>query len=418
MTEFVSRPHVAVIGGGPAGLAAAEVLSAHGCAVSVAEQMPTMGRKLLMAGRGGLNLTHSENADRFAARYGAARPMMEAALSAFSPRDMVEWAEGLGQDCFTGSSGRVFPRVMKASPLLRAWLARLAARGVRLLTRHRWDGWDAQGRLCMSGPGGSVHWRVDATVLALGGASWARLGSDGAWRERLVASGIEVTPFAPANCGFVTGWSETFRTRFAGTPLRGVAIRLEDGEQARGEAMVTQAGIEGGAIYALSAAIRERIARTGHARILLDLRPALDVAEVTTRIARVRTRESLSNTLRKALRLAPVSVALLREGAGGQPPRDPAALARLVKAVPVVLHAPAALDRAISVAGGIAWSALDRHLMLRARPGVFAAGEMLDWEAPTGGFLLQGCMATGRMAGEGAWQWLRDSRQGLYPSAP
>ncbi|MCE2576213.1 TIGR03862 family flavoprotein [Komagataeibacter sp. FNDCR2] len=418
MIEFVSRPHVAVIGGGPAGLAAAEILSARGCAVSVAEQMPTMGRKLLMAGRGGLNLTHSETADLFAARYGAARPMMETALSAFSPRDMVEWAQGLGQACFTGSSGRVFPRAMKASPLLRAWLARLAGRGVRLLTRHRWDGWEEDGRLRVSGPGGSVCWRVDATVLALGGASWARLGSNGVWRERLLASGIDVTPFAPANCGFVAGWGEGFRARFAGTPLRGIAVTLEDGESVRGEAMVTDAGIEGGAIYALSAAIRERIARTGRARILLDLRPSLGEAEITTRIARVRSRESLSNTLRKGLRLAPVAAALLREGAGGSPPRDPAALARLVKAVPVELHAPAALDRAISVAGGIAWSALDRNFMLRALPGVFAAGEMLDWEAPTGGFLLQGCMATGRMAGEGAWEWLRDSRHGLYPSAP
>lgn len=418
MTEFVFRPHVAVIGGGPAGLAAAEILSARGCAVSVVEQMPTMGRKLLMAGRGGLNLTHSENADLFASRYGASRPMMEAALSAFTPQDMVAWAEGLGQPCFVGSSGRVFPRGMKASPLLRAWLARLAAKGVRLLTRHRWEGWDAAGRLKVSGPGGEVTWRVDATVLALGGASWARLGSDGAWRARLQALGIDVTPFAPANCGFATRWSDGFRTRFAGIPLRGIGITLENGETVRGEAVVTETGIEGGAVYALSAAIRDRIGQTGSARVRLDLRPALGVGEIATRLARVRARESLSNTLRKALRLSPVAMALLYEDRNGPPPRDPTSLALLVKGVPVELSAATALDRAISVAGGIAWSQLDSHFMLRALPGVFAAGEMLDWEAPTGGYLLQGCMATGRMAGEGAWEWLRDSQRGRYPSPP
>ncbi|GBQ17402.1 aminoacetone oxidase family FAD-binding enzyme [Komagataeibacter rhaeticus] len=418
MTEFVFRPHVAVIGGGPAGLACAEILSARGCAVSVVEQMPTMGRKLLMAGRGGLNLTHGEAAERFATRYGAARPMLSRALAAFTPQDMVAWAEGLGQPCFTGSSGRVFPRAMKASPLLRAWLARLAGRGVRLLTRHRWEGWDAAGRLRVTGPGGPACWRVNATVLAMGGASWARLGSDGAWRERLLGLGVDVAPFAPANCGFVTDWGTDFTTRFAGTPLRGISLALEGGPSVRGEAVVTQAGIEGGAVYALSAAIRDRIARDGHALVHVDLRPALDVADIATRLARVRARESLSNTLRKALRLAPEAIALLREGGDGPPPRDPTALARRVKAVPVVLRAPAALDRAISVAGGIAWSALDERLMLRARPGVFAAGEMLDWEAPTGGYLLQGCMATGRLAGEGAWEWLRDSLRGRYPSAP
>ena len=418
MTEFVFRPHVAVIGGGPAGLACAEILAARGCAVSVVEQMPTMGRKLLMAGRGGLNLTHTEDATRFAARYGAARPMLARALAAFTPQEMVQGAEGLGQPCFTGSSGRVFPRAMKASPLLRAWLARLAGGGVRLLTRHRWEGWDTDGRLCVRGPGGPACWRVNATVLAMGGASWARLGSDGAWRERLLGLDVDVTPFTPANCGFVTGWSDAFRTRFAGTPLRGIALTGPDGQTVRGEAIVTATGMEGGAVYALSAAIRDQIARTGHALVHIDLRPALDVADITTRIARVRARESLSNTLRKALRLAPEATALLREGADGPPPRDPAALARLVKAVPVMLRAPAALDRAISVAGGIAWSALDERLMLRALPGVFAAGEMLDWEAPTGGYLLQGCMATGRLAGEGAWEWLRDSQRGRYPSAP
>ncbi|MBV1831205.1 TIGR03862 family flavoprotein [Komagataeibacter sp. AV436] len=418
MTEFVFRPHVAIIGGGPAGLAAAEILSGRGCAVSVVEQMPTMGRKLLMAGRGGLNLTHSEDMAAFGARYGAAAPMMQAALTAFSPADMMKWAEGLGQPCFTGSSGRVFPRAMKASPLLRAWLERLAARGVRLLTRHRWQGWDEAGRLRVSGPGGAACWRVDATVLAMGGASWARLGSDGAWRGRLEGLGVDVTPFAPANCGFVTGWSPAFRERFAGTPLRGIGLALENGPGTRSEAVVTETGIEGGAVYALSAAIRERIARTGHARLLIDLRPALDPVGIATRIARVRARESLSNTLRKALKLSPVAVALMREGGDGPLPRAPQALAARVKAVPVDVCAPEALDRAISVAGGVAWSALDAHFMLRALPGVFAAGEMLDWEAPTGGYLLQGCMATGRMAGEGAWAWLQDSRRERYPSAP
>ncbi|MDT8870919.1 NAD(P)/FAD-dependent oxidoreductase [Komagataeibacter rhaeticus] len=289
--------------------------------------------------------------------------------------------------------------------------------GVRLLTRHRWEGWDAAGRLRVTGPGGPACWRVNATVLAMGaqaGRDWGRMvrGVSVCW------GWVWMLRLCPANCGFVTDWGTDFTTRFAGMPLRGISLALEGGPSVRGEAVVTQAGIEGGAVYALSAAIRDRIARDGHALVHVDLRPALDVADIATRLARVRARESLSNTLRKALRLAPEAIALLREGGDGPPPRDPTALARRVKAVPVVLRAPAALDRAISVAGGIAWSALDERLMLTRAARCVCRGRDAGLGAPTGGYLLQGCMATGRLAGEGAWEWLRDSQRGRYPSAP
>ncbi|MBM9403589.1 TIGR03862 family flavoprotein [Gluconacetobacter azotocaptans] len=411
-------PHIVVIGGGPAGLAAAGELAGRGCTVTVLERMPTVGRKILMAGRGGLNLTHSEPFDRFVTRYGPARPWLEPALRAFAPDDLRHWAEDLGQPCFTGSSGRVFPQAMKASPLLRAWVARLTGLGVNIRTRHDWTGWNAAGRVTFTGPDGAGAMSADAVILAMGGASWPRLGSDGQWTRLLAQQGVIAAPFQAANCGFATNWTEATRTRFAGKPLRGIALTMEgaSGAPVRGEAVVTAAGLEGGAIYALSAPLRDRIAAQGQARVLLDLRPDMSLDVVQARLERVRGRESLSNTLRKALRLPPVAVAILREGADGAPPRDTAELARLVKAVPVTLLAPDSLDRAISVAGGIRAADVDARFMLRALPGVFAAGEMLDWEAPTGGYLLQACFATGRAAAAGVLDWLQEGAKERYPS--
>jgi len=406
------KPAVAVIGGGPAGLACAEVLALGGCAVMVVEQMPSVGRKLLMAGRSGLNLTHAEPRADFVARYGAAAPFLRPMIEAFDADALRGWAEGLGEPCFVGTSGRVFPVSMKASPLLRAWMVRLASLGVSVRTRTRWVGFAPEG-VRIEGPQGPAVLPVRAAVLAMGGASWSRLGADGLWATRL--GDVAVTPFAPANCGFRAAWSDMMGARFAGQPLKSVALH-HAGQVVRGDAMITATGLEGGAVYALSAAIRDAIARDGRAEVRIDLRPDLDVRVVAERLARVRARESLSNRLRKALRLAPCAVALLREA--GPMPEGTAALAARIKAVPVVLTAPESLDRAISVAGGIALGALDARLMLRQAPGVFAAGEMLDWEAPTGGYLLQACFATGRAAGQGVLGWLRDGGSALYPCAP
>jgi len=404
----VENPRVAVIGAGPAGLMAAEILSARGLKVTVYDRMPSPGRKFLMAGRGGLNLTHSEDSESFVSRYGAAAPQLAPILAAFGPKALIAWAEGLGQKTFVGSSGRVFPKVMKASPLLRAWLIRLAAQGVELRTRHEWQGWDAEGRLQFDVQGTPVSVRVDATILALGGASWPRLGSNGAWTGILERRGIAIAPLRPANCGFMLDWSEHFRSAFAGQPLKGIALSFA-GRSVRAEAMVTAYGLEGGGIYALSAALRDAIAAYGSATLAIDLRPDLSLAEVTAKLAATKRGQSQSNVLRKALHLAPVAVNLLREAHGVHLPKEPEALARCVKSVALKLTAPAPIERAISTAGGIAFSELDENLMLRAIPGVFAAGEMLDWEAPTGGYLLTACFATGVAAAKGVIQSLARS---------
>lgn len=354
-----------------------------------------------MAGRGGLNLTHSEPLEQFLSRYGAARERLEPMLRAFSARDLVAWAEGLGQPTFTGSSGRVFPKALKASPLLRAWLARLDRQEVALLPRHEWLGWDDGGALAFRrGDGERVTARPDATLLALGGASWPRLGASGDWVNRLSERGAKVAPLRATNCGFLTDWSQTFAARFQGQALKGVGLAL-DGHQVRGEALVTAQGLEGGAVYALSAALREAIAAAGPVSIRIDLRPDETVERLARKLSQARRGDSLSTRLRRALNLAPVAIGLLREGFGAGLPSEPDALAAAVKAAPVLLTAPAPLARAISSAGGVAWSAVDEGLMLRALPGVFAAGEMLDWEAPTGGYLLQACFATGMWAAEG-----------------
>ena len=403
MSDGYSNPRTAaVIGGGPAGLMAAEVLSAAGVAVTVYDRMPTLGRKLLMAGRGGLNLTHSEPAEGFLARYAAAAPRLAPMLEAFPPSALIAWAEGLGQPVFTGSSGRVFPRAMKASPLLRAWLGRLADQGVQVRTRHRWNGWTADGALAFSGPDGeSITAQAEVTILALGGASWPRLGSDGGWTDLLAARGVAIRPLLPANSGFTVAWSELFRSRFAGAPLKNAAF-THDGRRVRGEAVVTGYGLEGGAVYALSAPLRDAVLAAGTARLEIDLRPDLSAGQLTARLERPRGGQSLANFLRKAGRLSPLEINLLREAHGVSLPAGAAELAASIKSIPVVLTGVQGLDRAISTAGGVDLEAVDDGLMLRALPGVYAAGEMLDWEAPTGGYLLQACFATGATAAQAA----------------
>lgn len=404
-------PHVAIVGAGPAGLAAAEVLAAAGASVDVYDGLPSAGRKFLLAGRGGLNLTHSEALAPFLSRYGAAEPAMAPWIRAFDGPAVRAWADGLGVETFVGSSGRVFPREMKAAPLLRAWLHRLRQAGVRLHMRHRWVGRDGDGTLHFQHPEGPRTVRADAVVLALGGASWSRLGSDGAWVAPLQAAGVPVVPLRPSNCGFdvAGGWSDFVRERLAGAPLKPVAAWVGGaGDRARavaGEFVLTATGVEGSLVYALSAPLREAIDRDGEATLWLDLLPQLDAARVAREVAHPRGTRSLASHLASRLKLPPVKRALLHEHLGAEGLHDPARVAEALKALPVRLAAARPIDEAISTAGGVDWSGLDEHLMLRAWPGVFCAGEMLDWEAPTGGYLLTGCLATGRAAGHGVTHW-------------
>jgi hypothetical protein len=399
----------AIIGAGPAGLMAAEVLAQGGARVTVFDTMPSAGRKFLMAGRGGLNLTHSEKLPQFLARYREAAPRLAAAIEAFPPDRLREWSEALGQPTFVGSSGRVFPKAFKASPLLRAWLRRLDAAGVQFLFRHRWIGWDERGRLVFRTPDGEHAVDARATVLALGGASWPRLGSDGAWVEMLAAKGVTISPLRPANSGFTVAWSDVFRSRFEGQPLKGVALSFGP-HIVRGEAIITRIGIEGGAVYALSAELREAIASSGHAILRIALRADLEPDELSARLSAPRGKQSLSNFLRKAAQLSPVGIGLLQEAAmvSGKSLSSLSAanLAELINAVPITLDGTAPIARAISTAGGISFDELDADFMIRRLPGVFAAGEMLDREAPTGGYLLQASFATGAAAGRGATKWL------------
>jgi uncharacterized flavoprotein (TIGR03862 family) len=391
----------AVIGAGPAGLTAAEVLARAGIAVTVYEQMPSVGRKLLMAGRGGLNLTHAEPHSVFMSRYGAARPWLEPIIAGYPPDAVVAWCNGLGQATFTGSSARIFPVTIKSSPLLRGWLRRLGELSVTLRVRHRWAGWNGDGSLRFETPDGAVGETPAVTVLAMGGASWPRLGSDAKWAAQL--PGL-VIPFQAANCGFEVDWSAHFRSRFAGYPLKRLAVSF-GGETVRGEAMITRSGLEGGVIYSLSARLRDAIRTSGGATILVDLRPDLSDVVLADRLGGPRGSQSLANTLRKQAGLPPEAIGLVQEALHRGASRD--ALPYLIKSLPIQLLAAASIERAISSAGGVRLDALDDTLMLRDRPGVFAAGEMLDWEAPTGGYLLQACFSTGVAAANGALTWLR-----------
>jgi uncharacterized flavoprotein (TIGR03862 family) len=403
---------VAIVGAGPAGLIAAEVLAQGGARVMVYDAMPSVGRKFLMAGRGGLNLTHSEKLPAFITRYREAMPQLAAAIEAFPPDALRAWSEALGQPTFVGSSGRIFPKTLKASPLLRAWLRRLDAMGVKFVLRQRWTGWDESGRLLFQTPDGQSAVDARATVLALGGASWPRLGSDGGWVETLRAKGVTVSPLKPANCGFAVAWSDIFRGRFEGEPLKGIALSF-GAHSVRGEAMITRNGIEGGAIYALSAELREAILGSGEATLHIALRPDLSTSDLVARLSAPRGKQTFSNWLRKAAQLPPVAIGLLQEAAIASGTAlaslSPENLAERINAVPIKLNGIAPIARAISTAGGIALSELDADFMIRRLPGVFVAGEMLDWEAPTGGYLLQACFATGAAAGRGALKWLENT---------
>jgi len=408
-----SQTEVAIIGAGPAGLMAAEVLARGGAGVTVYDAMPSAGRKFLMAGRGGLNLTHSEALPEFLTRYGEAQPRLATAIEAFPPARLRAWSEALGQPTFIGSSGRVFPTAFKASPLLRAWLRRLDAMGVQLALRHRWTGWNDDGQLLFQTPDGKRAVNARTTVLALGGASWPRLGSNGAWVETLAARGVAISPLRPANCGFAVAWSEILRDRFEGHPLKGIALSFGS-HAVRGEAVITRTGIEGGAIYAVSAHLRESIGSSGQAILHVALRPDLGMQDLMAQLSRPRGRQSLSNFLRKAAHLSPAAIGLLQEAAiaSGVPlsSLSSVSLAGLINDVPVELKGVAPIARAISTAGGISFDEVDADFMIRRLPGVFTAGEMLDWEAPTGGYLLQASFATGAAAGRGALKWLDEGQ--------
>lgn len=399
---------VAIIGGGPAGLMAAEVLGQAGVNVDLYDAMPSVGRKFLLAGVGGMNITHAEDYAAFVSRYGERAGDLRPLLDAFSPDSLREWIHGLGIDTFVGSSGRVFPSDMKAAPLLRAWLKRLRESGVQLHTRQRWLGWDEHGALRIAGPQGETQVEADATLLALGGGSWARLGSDGAWVPSLQNRGIAIAPLQPANCGFeVAGWSEHLREKFAGAPLKTVSLALPGEAPRKGEFVLTATGIEGSLVYALSAPIRNTINRDGAATVLLDLLPDRTLTQIASALARPRGSQSMAKHLHRQLKLDGAKAALLRELTDATTFQAPQALAAAIKALPIRLVRPRPLDEAISSAGGVPFEELDEGLMLRRLPGVFCAGEMLDWEAPTGGYLLTACFASGRAAAEGMLRWLR-----------
>jgi uncharacterized flavoprotein (TIGR03862 family) len=409
MSSSVSDQEVAVVGGGPAGLMAAEALTQAGARVALYERMPSLGRKFLLAGRGGLNLTHSEPLPAFLERYRPPEPQLTAAITAFPPEALRAFAERLGEPTFVGSSGRVFPRSFKTTPLLRAWLRRLDAQGLRVRVRHRWMGWDEDGALLFKdATGEAVLVRPCATVLALGGGSWPRLGSDGSWQAILSAAGVPVNRLRPANCGFDVAWSAPFRERFEGAALKRVALRFNKGIS-RAEAVITGRGLEGGGIYALSAALRDAIDQHGEATIEIDLRPDMSTETLAKLLAAPHRKQSLSNILRKSAKLPPVAIALLQEVAHNDALRltelNETVLAGRIKGLKLQLIGASPMERAISTAGGVHFTALDRNFMLLRRPGVFIAGEMLDWEAPTGGYLLQACFATGAAAARGALAW-------------
>ncbi|UUT12026.1 TIGR03862 family flavoprotein [Pseudomonas zeae] len=403
-----SPAHVAIIGGGPAGLMAAEVLSQAGIRVDLYDGMPSVGRKFLLAGVGGMNITHSEAYPAFLSRYAERAPQIAPLLRGFDADALCKWIHDLGIETFVGSSGRVFPTDMKAAPLLRAWLKRLRDSGVVIHTRHRWLGWDAHGALRIDSPEGEITVKPDATLLALGGGSWSRLGSDGAWMLPLEQRGVGLAPLQPSNCGFeVQAWSELMVSKFAGAPLKNIAIGLNDDVPRLGECVITATGIEGSLIYALSAPIREAINQYGAAVVHIDLLPGRPVDKLQAALSKPRGSRSMAKHLHSQVGIDGVKAALLRELTDAATFADPALLARAIKALPLTLVKTRPLDEAISSAGGVTFEAMDERLMLKVLPGVFCAGEMLDWEAPTGGYLLTGCFASGRAAGLGIVQWLK-----------
>ncbi len=412
-----SESLVAVIGGGPAGLMAAQTLADAGHTVHLFDAMPSIGRKFLLAGKGGLNLTHSENADAFAGRYGVRRGAIEALLKDLSPDDLRQCAQGLGIETFVGSSGRVFPKDMKAAPLLRAWLQRLRhpmnGTGVQFHMRHRWTGWSADNALRFDTPQGEVQVQARAVVLALGGGSWGRLGSNGAWVPLLAERGVAVAPLLPSNCGFDVkgGWSEHFSSRFAGQPFKSVAIHFTNSMgvsfERKGEFVATASGVEGSLVYAASSLLRDDIIRTGQATFQLDLLPDMPAERVLKEVLHPRGSRSLSSHLKSRLNIEGIKAALLHEVLTKEAYNDPLQLAAAIKSLPVTLQAARPIDEAISTAGGVLFEVLTPELMLESLPGVFCAGEMLDWEAPTGGYLLQACFASGRRAGQGAVEFCR-----------
>jgi hypothetical protein len=402
---------VAIIGGGPAGLMAAEVLCQGGVKVDLFDAMPSVGRKFLMAGKGGMNITHSEPLRAFAGRYGSREKNIAPLLESFNPEALRAWIHTLGIETFVGSSGRVFPREMKAAPLLRAWLHRLREAGVSFHMRHRWLGWDEHNVLRFATPDAEKLIQADTVILALGGGSWAHLGSDGLWIPLLAQRGVSVAPLKPANCGFNSNWSEHFSTRFSGEPIKTVALSYTDiagiEHRKQGEIMITSNGIEGGLVYALSAGLRDRIADNGNVQIYLDLLPDKDEQQVINEIAHPRGSRSMSSHLQSRLGIKGVKAGLLRELIDAETYANPKRLGAAIKHLPLTLIAPRPLNEAISSAGGIVFEALDDRLMIRKLPGVFCAGEMLDWEAPTGGYLLTACFASGKTAGLGALNWLK-----------
>lgn len=401
----MDRAKICIVGGGPAGLMAAEKLAQAGHDITILERKPSPGRKFLMAGRGGLNLTHSEPLDKFLTRYGSAENFITQAINDFSPSDLRVWCEGLGQPTFVGSSGRVFPDSFKASPLLRAWIARLENLSVKIILQCEWTGLDKDGLTFKNADGSPNQIQPDATLLALGGASWPKLGSDGGWADILQQYNIPLAPFQPANCGFVIPWSSVFRNKFAGQPVKTI-ILTHYTHAIPGEIMIARNGIEGGAVYALSSSIRNAVNMSGETTVRIDLRPGLPRNAIEEKLQAPRRAQSFSTWLQKTLNLPPVAIGLLRESNMQAPDLPAHELAALIKELPLRITSPFPLDRAISTAGGIRLDAIDSNYMLKALPGVFVAGEMLDWEAPTGGYLLQATMATANAAAKGILRWL------------
>ena len=408
--------NIAIVGGGPAGLMAAEAASRSGIQVELYDAMASVGRKFLLAGKGGLNLTHAEPIQKFLARYGSRRTQIERVLSSFGPDAIRRWASGLGVETFVGTSGRVFPTDLKAAPLLRAWLRRLRQAGVRYHMRHRWIGWDERGALCFATPEGGRSVQADAVVLALGGGSWPNLGSDASWVPLLAERGLHIAPLRPANCGFNVGWSQHFLNKFAGHPVKSVAVvvRNDAGGESRhpGEFVITETGVEGGVIYTVSASLRDEILAKGTATLHLDLAPDRDLVRLAHVLARPRGKRSMATHLQRQAHIEGVKAGLLREVVAKEDFGDPDRLAAAIKSLPLRLVAPRPLEEAISTAGGVTFDSLDDRLMSRTLPGLFCAGEMLDWEAPTGGYLLTACLATGLVAGAGAASWLTENDRG------